>query len=189
MISPKTGNFLARFVALFCTLAIGCGAESGLGAGIEEEAGTFEQPLGVGDFVSVQSYNIPDMYLRHKNFLGELTPVNSWLDRADATFKLVPGLANSNCVSFEASNIPGSYLRHQFLRIKLHPWSNDDLFKNDATFCIKPAIQPGAGTPWISFESYNIPGHYLRHRNLHFYLENQGGPFRVDATFRLVNPL
>lgn len=153
---------------------------------VDERSADF---LGVGDFVSIEALNPPGYYVRHQNGLGELTTVSSPLARADATFKLVPGLADNGCISLQASNYPNYYLRHQDGRIKLHPWSNDALYRADATFCIRPALQPGHGDPWISFQSLNYPDDYLRHREFHLYVESQGGPFREDATFRLVDPV
>ncbi len=38
---------------------------------------------------SVKATNFP-LYLRHKDFLGELTTVDTDLDRNDATFDIVP---------------------------------------------------------------------------------------------------
>lgn len=189
MVSSNAGSARAFSAALLCALAVGCGSADGLSPDSEEGLATSDQALGVWDFVSIESYNIRGMYIRHRNYLGELTSVSSGLDRADATFRLVPGLANAGCVSFESSNFPGYFLRHQFYRLKLNPSENADLYRRDATFCIKPALQPGVGSPWVSFESYNFPGSYIRHRDYHLYIESSGGPFREDATFRYVNPL
>jgi hypothetical protein len=184
MVSSKLGTSLfALMVMGGVLLAAGCSAASSEGVGAEELL------LGVGDEVTLESYNFPGRYVRHRNFLGELTGVASPLDRADGTFRITPGLASGTCISFESTNFPGYYLRHQGFRIKLQPFANDDLYKQDATFCIRPALQRGARDPWMSFESYNYPGHYLRHRDFHLYLERSGGPFRADATFKFVNPL
>ncbi|WP_437651300.1 AbfB domain-containing protein [Sorangium sp. So ce362] len=90
----------------------------------EEGPEVSAQARGVGDFVSIESHNFPGMYIRHRDYLGELTTVDSALDRADATFRIVAGLANSSCVSFESSDVPGAYLRHQDLRLKLHPFAD-----------------------------------------------------------------
>lgn len=171
-------------LAMLAISAPACGPDGV--SDVDERSADF---LGVGDFVSIEALNPPGHYVRHQNGLGELTAVNSPLARADATFKLVPGLADNGCISLQASNYPNYYLRHQDGRIKLHPWSNDALYRADATFCIRMALQPGHGDPWISFQSLNYPDHYLRHREFHLYVESQGGPFREDATFRLVDPL
>ncbi|MDC3962738.1 AbfB domain-containing protein [Polyangium jinanense] len=179
-------DFVVAGFAVQCALIAGCGASA---SQVEEDVGESEATIETGDFVSIESYNLRGYYLRHRNYLGELTTISSGLDRADATFRLVPGLANTACYSFESSNFPGYYLRHQDFRIKLHPYAGDSLYRNDATFCMRPSIQPGVGTPWVSFESYNLPGYYLRHANYHFFIGNQGGPFREDATFQLVDPL
>lgn len=137
-----------------------------------------------GPYNSIQSYNYQDHYIRHRDFLGEITRISSDLDRKDATFKVVPGLVGGSSVSFESANYPGYYLRHQGFRIKLHKFSNDNLFRQDASFMIRPGLADGS---WSSFESVNYPGYYIRHRNFHLYLERGTGDlFRKDVTFRLV---
>ncbi|MBW1815352.1 MAG: AbfB domain-containing protein [Deltaproteobacteria bacterium] len=136
---------------------------------------------GSGTIVRLQSLNYPGLFIRHRNYLGELTRINSNLDRQDASFRIVPGLANRNLVSFESVNFPGYYLRHQGFRIKLSRGSNNDLFRKDATFKRVPVLANGS---MVSFESYNYPGHYIRHRNFQLYLERGNtNLFRQDATF------
>ncbi len=39
-------------------------------------------------YISLQSTNFPDRFVRHQNFLGELSQIQSDLDRKDATFGL-----------------------------------------------------------------------------------------------------
>jgi hypothetical protein len=147
-------------------------------------AGGSTAPTG---YFSLQSYNYPQYYVRRRNYLGELTQILSDLDRKDATFKIVPGLADGRCMSFESRNFPGYYLRHQDYQVKLASSDGSSLFREDATFCNKPGLADSAGT---SFESLNHPGYYLRHRNFKLYLE-QGADksFREDATFKLTAPL
>jgi hypothetical protein len=41
---------------------------------------------------SLRSANFPDRFLRHQNFLGELIPISSDLDKADATFIIANAL-------------------------------------------------------------------------------------------------
>ncbi|WP_437648785.1 AbfB domain-containing protein [Sorangium sp. So ce362] len=67
--------------------------------------------------------------------------------------------------------------------------SHKILFKRDATFCIRPALQPGVGDPWLSLESYNVSGYYIRHADFHLFVSRDGGSFQADATFRFVDPL
>jgi Alpha-L-arabinofuranosidase B (ABFB) domain len=184
MMSSKLARPLSVLFVVGSTLiAAGCSTVDSEGVGMAE------QLFRTGDYVTLASFNFPGLYVRHQNFLGELTAVSSQLDRADATFKLDPGLASAGCISFESGNFPGYYLRHQNLRIKLQPFENTDLYRQDATFCIKPPLHPDATVPWMSFESFNYPSFYIRHRNYHLYLERQGGPFQADATFKFVQPM
>ena len=134
-------------------------------------------------WISIRSYNYPHHFIRHRNFFGEITRINSSLDEKDATFKIVPGLANSRCVSFVSLNYPGYYLRYQNYRIKLHKKHDDTLFKKDVTFKIVSGL---ADSSCVSFESYNYPGYFIRHRNHHLYIEKGNTDlFRKDATFKL----
>lgn len=134
-------------------------------------------------YVSIQSHNYPDRFLRHQNFLGELTTLSSDLDHQDASFRVVPGLADSRYVSFESLNYPGYFLRHQGFRLKLHAKETNQLYIEDASF---KKVAGLADSSWTSFESYNYPNYYVRHRDFHLYLE-QGTDalFREDTTFKL----
>lgn len=131
-------------------------------------------------FASFKSAFFPDRYIRHRNSLGYIEPIQDNLAKQDATFKLVPGLAGS-CVSFESFNYPNHFLRHQLSRLKLSERSDDQLFRNDATFCMRDGLA-GTGT---SFESVNYPGSYIRHRNFELWLDRNDGSdlFKKDASF------
>jgi hypothetical protein len=140
----------------------------------------------VAGMCSLQSYNYPNHFIRHANFLGEITPISSDLDRKDSTFRIVAGLADSRHVSFESLNYPGHYLRHQDFRLKLQKFDGSQLFRQDATFKMVPGLADGS---WSSFESVNYPGHYIRHRNFHLYIERGNDDlFRKDVTFRAAPP-
>lgn len=136
---------------------------------------------------SFRSVNYPTRYVRHRNFLGELSEVSSDLDRRDASFRVVPGLADPNAVSLAATNLSSHFLRHQGFRLKLQPSSGDDLFKRDATFRTVPGLSDPTKT---SFQSINFPNHYIRHRGFSLYLETGSDPvFRSDATFQRTSSL
>ncbi|NJM19227.1 MAG: arabinofuranosidase [Richelia sp. RM2_1_2] len=143
-----------------------------------------------GEIVSFKSHNYPDRYIRHRNFLGYLEPIVDDLGRKDATYKLIPGLANSKCTSFESINFPGHFLRHENFRLKLARRINQRLFREDATFCIKNRLFGDDRSSW-SFESVNFPGHYIRHKNFELWVEPSDGSdlFRKDATFGIDSPL
>ena len=135
--------------------------------------------------ISLATFNYPGRYIRHRNFLGEVTAIHTELDQQDATFRVVPGLAAEGEVSLESVNYPGFYLRHQNYRLKLQSMAGDpnpDLFRADATFRV---VQGLADKEGISLEAHNFPGFYIRHRNFHLYLDRNDHTqlFREDATF------
>jgi len=150
---------------------------------------SIDPALTATQFVSIQSSNFPNLYIRHRGLLADITPIESNLDKADATFRAKPGLAFSGCVSFESINFPGFYLRHQEFRVKLQENDNTPLFKADATFCIQPSLNPNTPS-LVSFRSYNLPNHYIRHRNSQLFVDEErtDALFKADATFRITFP-
>lgn len=136
---------------------------------------------------SFESINYAARLIRHRNSLGEITPIISDLDRADATFRIISGLTGaSGSVSFESKNYPGHFLRHQNSRMKLHPNDNSDLFRKDATFI---ASDRGRFRP-VRFESVNYPGHFIRHSNFELWIAQDDGSelFKADSTWRRLPP-
>ena len=145
--------------------------------------------------ISFQSFNYPKMYIRHANWLAELTTVDNDQDRQDATFSWKTGLADQNLVSFAANRPNTHYLRHQDFRIKLQLWDQtfdpnnpgetpeQHLYRLDTTFVAIPGL---ADTSALSFRSINFPDRFLRHRDFHLYLEPPDSDLaRQDATFRI----
>ena len=135
--------------------------------------------------VRLRSFNLGRQYIRHRNSLGELTPVTTDLDKQDSLFELVPGLAQrgGNLVSLRSSNFPNLYFRHQDSRLKLQgpAGPNDELFRNDATFFREPGLANSSG---VSFRSFNFPDRYIRHRDFHLFVEPKDSPnLAADATF------
>jgi hypothetical protein len=134
---------------------------------------------------SFAAHSNPGHYIRHRYYLGELTTIVSDLDRADATFRLVPGLADDGhgYVSFEASNYPAHFLRHQYMCLKLHEYENEDLYRQDATFRVVRGL---ADSQAVSFESRNYPGHYISHNamgdNFELKIENREVLFKDNRT-------
>ena len=159
------------------------------------------RPQGVHTMSSsLKSFNIDNHFVRHANFLAELSAVASDLDRADATFEMVNGLADRNLVSFRSVNFPLHFLRHQDFRVKLHEGPNTplvppgstpppeppdmQLMRKDATFAMIPGlVDPNA----VSFRSFNFPNRFLRHRDFHLFVEEVHSDLdRKDATFMVV---
>ena len=131
-------------------------------------------PTDVRRSLQVTTWGFTDRYLRHADGLAYTEPVNagsSALLKADATYTVRRGLADSSCYSFESVNFPGQYLRHANSRVRNGVNDGSALFLADATFCARP----GVGGTGITFESINIAGSYLRHYDAQVYIASGGG--------------
>jgi Alpha-L-arabinofuranosidase B (ABFB) domain/F5/8 type C domain len=165
--------------------------------GVNTGTGTVNPPPGGGTLppitkgtaysLQVLTPGFTDRSLRHQASLGYTSPVSAASDavtRADATWKVVAGLADANCLSFEASNVAGSYLRHANSRLRIDPLDNASaLYKNDATFCPVPSLD---GSSNVSLSSKNFPGSYIRHRGGEVWLDPNGNSagFNADASWK-----
>ncbi|MGW6605058.1 AbfB domain-containing protein [Streptomyces sp. NPDC055036] len=139
-------------------------------------------PTGRYTSLRVTTPGHTNKYLRHYEQLAYTAVVDGGSDgllKNDATWKVVTGLANSNCYSFESRNYPGEYLRHRDFRVRRDADDGSALFKADATFCTV------AGTGGVRLSSANLPGSYLRHINSEVWLATPGGGHAWDnpATF------
>lgn len=122
----------------------------------------------------VTTWGYTDRYLRHADSLAYTEVVDagsSALLKADATYTVRRGLADSSCYSFESVNHPGQYLRHADFRVRNSPDDGSALFEADATFCARP----GLGGTGVTFESINLAGWYLRHFNAAVYIASGDG--------------
>jgi len=137
-------------------------------------------------FVSIVPHGASALRVRHRLFRAEVSELSAERDEADATFRIVPGLADSSYVSFESVNFPGHFLRHSNFQIVLAPRAFDPLFDEDATF----APQKGMADPAaLSFESFNFPGRFMRHEAGQMRLtERDSASFVADATFTFTAP-
>ena len=144
--------------------------------------------LPIGQLRSLQSHNYPNHYLRHQNWRFRIDPIATDLDRRDATLRIVPGLADSGCVSFEPLNFPNNYLHDEDEEVDLAPFEDTPSFRAEATFCARAGL---ADANKVSFESYEHPGSYLRHADYWLWVHPWDGAdqFRADATFSVVAPL
>lgn len=139
---------------------------------------------------SLQAYRPQDHYMRHAGFLGRISRTKTDLDVRDAKFRVVPGLADKNCVSFEATNVRDHYFKHAFWRIVLAKRLDEQKYREDATFCIVSGLRKTArsGVDAMSFRSFNFPDRYIRHRKLELWLDpiENTSLYRDDATFFMV---
>jgi RNA polymerase sigma factor (sigma-70 family) len=99
--------------------------------------------------------------------------------RQRATFTVVKGLADAHCYTFRAAD--GRYLRHMYLRLRLSAADSTQLFREDATFCVKPGSVAGS----ITLQSHNYPGSVLRMRDGGIFLDGSDGTpqFARDSSF------
>ncbi|MGM9489203.1 DUF6701 domain-containing protein [Ideonella sp. YS5] len=144
-------------------------------------------PFVAGTTYSFESWDTAGYYIRHSNYLGYISKIDSTSTsgtKQDATFTARAGRADSACWSFEAVNYPGYYLRHQNFVLKLQASDGSALFDKDTTFCQRTGLA-GSG---ISLESVNYPGYYLRHDTslaLGIAYSDGSSAYRGQATFQV----
>lgn len=96
-------------------------------------------------------------------------------DGADATWKVVPGLADFDCYSFESVTKPGSYLRQLDFKVFIAASDGTDRFRTDATWCSRTA------NGGVTLESKGAPGRFLRHYDGQVWAANNSGANPYDA--------
>lgn len=98
---------------------------------------------GDGNFVSLESVNFPNYYVRHCGFRIRIDPrQETQLYKDDASFKMVAALnGRQGYISFESRNYPGRFIRHRNFQLWLDPYSNAQLYKDDASFLMEAAPQ------------------------------------------------
>lgn len=131
------------------------------------------------DVVNLRAFNVPEHFIRHRDFLGELTRQDGVID--DFAFALVP--RGPQHVRLRSRNFPTRFLRHRDFRIHLDEPAGpgDGLFLADSTFRVVPGLADPAG---LSLQSLNFPDHYLRHRDFHLVLEQRDtAGLAADATW------
>jgi len=103
--------------------------------------------------------------------------------RLSASWNVVAGLANTQCVSFESRDTPGSFIRHSGFELFVNANDGSKLFHEDATYCPQAGLN-GQGN---SIRSWSFPTHYFRHFNAILYAASNGGPSDFDATASFIN--
>ncbi|MFJ5885581.1 alpha-L-arabinofuranosidase B [Kitasatospora cineracea] len=102
--------------------------------------------------------------------ISALGSASSAADRADATWTVRPGLADSACLTFESAAAPGQYLRHYGFQLHTAAGDGTALFNQDATFC----PQAGHSGQGFSFQSANYPNRFIRHYAYTGYVAGDG---------------
>ncbi|GAA0612786.1 alpha-L-arabinofuranosidase B [Streptomyces crystallinus] len=99
-------------------------------------------------------------------------------DKADATWIVRAGLANSSCLTLESAGKPGQFLRHRNYQLSVSADTGGASFAQDATFCATTG-NSGSGS---SLKSVNFPTKYIRHYQYAAYIASNGGPNTWDST-------
>ncbi|MFE9923732.1 AbfB domain-containing protein [Streptomyces sp. NPDC005774] len=150
-------------------------------------------PTGQHRSLGVTTPGLTNRYVRHQDgavFTEAVDGGSSALLKNDATWRIVPGLADGSCYSFESRNYPGEYLRHREYRVYKESGSGD-LFRADATFC---PVRGANGA--VRLSAYNFPEQYLRHYDARLWLATPGGThtwdnpalFAEDTTWTVTAP-
>ncbi|MET8848519.1 alpha-L-arabinofuranosidase B [Amycolatopsis sp. NPDC004625] len=153
-------------------------------------AGYSSAPAGAGTLtpgakVSLQATTAccTSDYLRHddaddKVVISAVDSTSAATLKADATWIVRAGLANSSCLTFESADQPGRFLRHYAFQLHLNADDGGGAFAPDATFC------PTTGNSGVgrSFQSANYPAKYIRHFTFTGYVASNGGSNTWDAT-------
>lgn len=140
------------------------------------------------DRKSVRSVNFPDRHWQVSDGfvrlaqVGESSPSSA---REDSSFRVVKGLAKASCHSFVTAD--GTYLRHRHFVLRAERNDGSNLFRQDATFCPRPAY----GSSGVMLEAVNYPGRFLRHRSFTLRLEgyDRSQSYWKDSAFKLVDGL
>jgi hypothetical protein len=157
---------------------------------------TTDLPVNSLHSLQVTTPGYTNRFARHMENLGYTEVVDnggSALLKKDATFRIVPGLADSSCYSFESLNYPNNYLRHASFRVRKDPRDGTPLFDSDATFCAQPGLAGGG----VSFQALAFPDYYMRHAFGAIWISTFGddrnpgeseASFNADATWNVVAP-
>ena len=128
-----------------------------------------------------RSFNFPDHFIRHRNFLGEISRKDAGGPADDFNFVVVD--RGQGRVSLRSVNFRDRFLRHRDFVIRLEGPKDPrpDAFKLDSVFVREPGLANRSG---FSFRSVNFPDRYIRHRDFRLLLEPRNSPnLAPDATF------
>jgi hypothetical protein len=140
------------------------------------------------DVFQFQSFNVPGFFIRHNNFLGELSREVVGRER-EFDFKLVDrgrDPKGRRLVTLRSVFPERHSLRHRGFRLRLEKSSGpaDQRFREDSTFFLEPGLAAPDDHNAVSFRSFNFPDRYIRHRDFHLFVEPaDSANLAPDATF------
>ena len=133
--------------------------------------------LKIGQKIKLRSVNFPGHFVSRQSngrvAISDSGVGNVWVVRS--------GLAGKG-ISLES--ISGGYIRHRNFEAWVDPQTNQDLYKNDASF----TVEEGAAGKGVSFRSVNFPERLLRHAGYVMWIHQSDGSdlYRKDASFEVV---
>jgi len=134
---------------------------------------------------SIESFNSPGNFIRHKRFMGEVMKIISARDRLDARFRIIPAASGKGMVKIESVNYPGYFLADKDGRLSLiKPGSEEG--KSAAVFKMEKGLK---GKNTVSFISTTVKKSYVRERDGHLFVESgRGRLFKKETSFRITSP-
>lgn len=152
-------------------------------SGMVRHMTVLKEPGQPGDIRKLESFNERGSFIRHYFYQARID--RSVNPAEDAQFRIVPGLASQEGISFEAMNYPGYFLRNHNGNIMLVKNDRSTAFRNDATF---RRVNGLADAGWTSYALFYNPDLYLRHSDQMLRLQPIVTPMdKSDATFREIN--
>lgn len=148
--------------------------------------GRTSNPVLTGE-MSFESQSLDGFYIQYTKDTVKLAQVLTKLDRDDATFEVVPGLTGSG-ISIKAVNEEHHYLRPVHDKLVVNRLELTDEFKKEVSFLVRPGLTK-ASRGYVSFESLQHPGKFLRHENFVFFLREPSNPDDDRFSFRPRDPL
>jgi Alpha-L-arabinofuranosidase B (ABFB) domain/Ricin-type beta-trefoil lectin domain-like len=107
-------------------------------------------------FVTLTALGHSGVLLRH---VASVVRAQASLE-TDSQWRVQPGLAAPDCVSFESRDQPGAYLRHSNFMLWTDTSDGSLGFNRDATFCFRAPLS-GSNAACHSLESINYPGRFI----------------------------
>jgi hypothetical protein len=105
----------------------------------------------------LRSYALPDYYLRADDSYAKLSPIP--LDPfTSLLWKVTPGLAPADGLTFESVHQPGCYLRCTRFVLRLSDWEDSDSFREECTFIHSEGLSDPS---WSSFRPYLYPDLFI----------------------------
>jgi len=134
--------------------------------------------------VRIMSESIAGQYWKHRN------DDDIGIANGGTQYKMIsPGLTGeAGTVSFESQWAIGHYLRHSSDTLRLNKGDGGQRFKADATFKIVPALSGSGDEGYVSFQSVNLPTHFISHRGTRLYVDrfSPSNTYRGHASFKIV---